>query len=490
MSQLTGRMIGPYRVGRLIGEGGMSVVYEAVDTRSSQRIALKLLRLEHNQDPVKIERFWRGAQSAIELQHPHIVPVYDANLADGFYYIAMKLMEGGSVEELLGSGSLPPEQAARILSQIAMALDYAHSRQVFHRDIKPSNMLLSHDQGTAYLADFGVARVTGQETVTTFGTLIGTPEYMSPEQVQGHKIDGRTDIYSLGVTAYQLLTGQLPFQGEPTAVLYQHVHAEPPSVRRLNRAVSPETARAVQKAMAKDPDDRYGQATAFADALQHSLVRKPTRLSVWVALGVTALLVMLLAFVALSDDSSIITITPIADVVATEEPETAATQSGGVTVEATSTLSNIEPTSTTVAISESTSQEATATAIPVEPEPTVPPASPVPATAIPNTRSETIVILQPSDGVVIPLNEPRQTFSWQMGRPLDANERFEIRMADSEGIEQPLITFRETTVTDDFLQRLDPGQYRWQVVVIQTDQDGSWVADVAESAWFEMEWGR
>ena len=225
-----------YTVLRPLGRGGMAVVYLAVQQSLGREVALKILSPTPTQDDSAGERFLREARLAASLHHPHIVPIHDFGVHDGYAYIAMEYESGGTVAPLAGE-RLEPGAALRVVREIAGALDYAHGRGVVHRDIKPENILRRSD-GAAMLSDFGIARLIQVESaLTTEGTSIGTPHYMSPEQLRGDKVDGRSDLYSLGVVLWQLLTGELPYTGsDGWAIGTQHLGADIP---RLPPALAP-----------------------------------------------------------------------------------------------------------------------------------------------------------------------------------------------------------------------------------------------------------
>ncbi len=259
-----------YRVERELGRGGMAVVFLAEDLKHHRRVAIKVL------DPelaavLGPERFLREIEIAARLQHPHILPLLDSGAADGLLYYVMPFVEGESLRErLVRERQLPVNEALRLTTEIAHALDFAHRQGLVHRDIKPENILLSG--GQAVVADFGIARAiraAGGAKLTETGTSLGTPTYMSPEQVLGSDdLDGRSDLYGLGCLLYEMLAGQPPFTG-PTAesVVHQHLAAEPPLVTAVRPTVPESVARAVTRALAKAPADRFTTASEFVDAL-------------------------------------------------------------------------------------------------------------------------------------------------------------------------------------------------------------------------------
>ena len=217
MDDLIGKSFGAYKVLDRIGEGGMAVVYRAYQESLGRYAAIKVLRSELAHDSEFVTRFRREAQAVAQLNHPNILQVYDAGVANGVYYIAMGFVDGGSLKDLIEQGPLDPQYAASVGAQLADALNYAHKLGIVHRDVKPSNVLMTRD-GRPMLTDFGIAKALYESAaLTRTGTSIGTPEYMAPEQIQGQPVDGRTDIYALGIVLYEMATGWAPFSA-PTPV--------------------------------------------------------------------------------------------------------------------------------------------------------------------------------------------------------------------------------------------------------------------------------
>ena len=272
--------IGPYKIHAELGSGGTSIVHQATDTRNGQEIALKILKPYVAHDPSFLRRFVEEGRNAQRLDHPSIVKILDADEADQFHYIAMELISGGTLLEALKKRArlMPLEEALEVLQQIATGLDYAHELEILHRDIKLSNILLTED-GRALISDFGSAkRMTADATlVTQIGFSIGTPTFMSPEQAKGvSRIDQRSDIYSLGVVAYTLLTGKLPFQAEnPLALLHKIVYESPPLPQSINPLLAPGLDHALQRVLRKEPDARYETASLFVDALTSGQFKMP-----------------------------------------------------------------------------------------------------------------------------------------------------------------------------------------------------------------------
>lgn len=255
-----------YEVKRLLGRGGMGAVYLARETALDRLVAVKVLPPEASDDQSR-ERFKREARTAAKLNHPNIVPLYSFGETDGMMYFVMGFVQGESLaEQMVRQGKLPEKEARRILAEVADALQYAHSQQVVHRDIKPDNILIDDATGKPMLTDFGIAKAqVGGSTLTAIGSIVGTPHYMSPEQASGERdIDGRSDIYSLGVVAFWMLAGELPFDGESLQdIIVQHVTKEAPALRDVAGETSEHVARAVGRCLAKDPEDRWRDAAEF-----------------------------------------------------------------------------------------------------------------------------------------------------------------------------------------------------------------------------------
>jgi serine/threonine protein kinase len=273
MDNLAGKQLGQYEVIQEFARGGMATVYTARQTSMDRQVAIKVLPPQFTHDPQFIKRFEREVALIAALEHPHILPVYDYGEADGMAYIVMRLMTGGTLQDATKNDLLPLDRISTMLSQVASAMDYAHSRGVIHRDLKPSNILLD-SQGNAYVADFGIAHLTfDSQSLTGTGMAIGTPAYMSPEQAQGQNIDARTDIYAMGIILYELLTGKIPFQGDtPMALILKHMSEPLPSPRASRPDLPAAIEQVVIRATAKKPDDRYDSMTALNQAFTAALI--------------------------------------------------------------------------------------------------------------------------------------------------------------------------------------------------------------------------
>ncbi|HKV84518.1 MAG TPA: serine/threonine-protein kinase [Ktedonobacterales bacterium] len=259
---------GRYELREHLATGGMAVVFRGWDFRLRRPVAIKVLRDLEDADELVIERFRREARAAASLQHPHIVEVYDFFEEDGCYYLVMELVDGPNLKEhLVKTGPLDPDSALRIAAQVCAALDAAHECGFIHRDIKPQNILLA-PTGEAKLADFGIVHIPRETAFTTGGVVLGTADYISPEQAQGLELRPTTDIYSLGVVLYEMLAGALPFTGAtPMSVAVQHATASVPPLCRANPAIPRHVERLVQRALRKNPEQRYPSARAMGAAL-------------------------------------------------------------------------------------------------------------------------------------------------------------------------------------------------------------------------------
>jgi serine/threonine protein kinase/Tol biopolymer transport system component len=274
-----GTALGPYQIERLLGRGGMGVVYLALDPRLERRVALKVLAPELTTDMAFRERFVREARMAAAADHPNIIPIYEAGEADGVYYLAMRYVDGTDLETVLDQQHvLSPQQAVGVLGQVAAALDAAHERGLVHRDVKPGNVMLASGRGAeswghVYLTDFGLTkRTAGQTRLTATGAFIGTIAYVAPEQVQGQDVDGRTDQYSLACMTYECLTGEEPFRrSTDVASLMAHLSDPPPSASEKGQGIPAAVDPVIARGMAKAAADRYADCSEFVAAVADAL---------------------------------------------------------------------------------------------------------------------------------------------------------------------------------------------------------------------------
>ena len=268
MQILTDKAWGRFQIGEERGRGGMAVVYKADDHVLQRTVALKVLLpvLASNQEFT--QRFRREAITAANLRHPNIVVIYDVGAHEDYQYIVMEYLEGPTLQqEIQQKGAMPLTRVMPILAQLTDALDYAHQQGLVHRDIKPANVIIGA-QDHVTLTDFGLVKAAGSSKITGEGVAIGTLKYMSPEQAVGKELDYRSDIYSLGVVVYEMLTGEAPFSGNtPYQTLHELIYEPPPPLSRFNPQVDSEVDQVIFKALAKEPDKRFGKASEFAQAL-------------------------------------------------------------------------------------------------------------------------------------------------------------------------------------------------------------------------------
>src|ERR671935_374039 len=251
---------GRYKILRKLGAGGMANVYLAEDQELGRRVAIKILNERHANDDQFVERFRREAQNAAALAHPNIVSIYDRGEAEGTYYIAMEYLEGRTLKELIVTrGPTPIPVAIDYTRQMLGALGFAHKNGIVHRDIKPNNVIVS-PEGRLKVTDFGIAR-SGASQMTEVGSIIGTAQYLSPEQARGSPVDQRSDVYSVGIVLYEMLTGCVPFTGDtPLEIAMKHLSEVPVPPSEVRDDVPDDLDLVVLRALAKDPDDRYQTA--------------------------------------------------------------------------------------------------------------------------------------------------------------------------------------------------------------------------------------
>ena len=267
--ELIGKTVNGYEIVSQVGQGGMATVFLARQRSMNRNVALKFLPGVFVNDDTYLQRFEREVKIVSQLEHRNIVPVYDYGEFDGQPYIAMRYMPAGSVEELLAEGRIPLPRVLSIVEQVAAALDYAHQQGILHRDLKPSNILLD-DGGGVFITDFGIARILseGSNNITTQG-VVGTPSYMSPEQAQAEPMDGRSDVYSLGVMLFELVSGRRPFESDtPYSIAVMHVTMPPPSPREFKPTVSIALEAVILRALRKKAVERFGSAGQLAQALR------------------------------------------------------------------------------------------------------------------------------------------------------------------------------------------------------------------------------
>ncbi|HKH16276.1 MAG TPA: PASTA domain-containing protein [Solirubrobacteraceae bacterium] len=262
---------GRYRIIRRLGSGGMADVYCAEDTQLGREVALKVLYRRYAEDSEFVERFRREASAAAGLQHPNVVQVFDRGEWDGTYYIAMEFLHGRNLKQVVREhGALEPALAADLVAQILKAARFAHRRGVVHRDIKPHNVIVD-DEGRAKVTDFGIARA-GASEMTETGAIMGTAQYLSPEQAQGHPVDARADLYSIGIVLYELLAGAPPFDADsPVTIALKQISEEPVPPGQVNPAVPPALDAVVMRALRKQPGERFQDADAFIAALESAM---------------------------------------------------------------------------------------------------------------------------------------------------------------------------------------------------------------------------
>ena len=274
MASLTGKTLGKYQITERLGRGGMAEVYKAYHPQLERYAAVKVLHGFLAEGADFQARFQREAKAIAALRHPNIVQIYDIDSDDDNYFMVMEFVDGGTLKDRLiqSSGPLGIKEMAHIFREVASALDYAHRHGVLHRDIKPANVLLS-ESGRVVLTDFGIARIVSETQFTVTGTLVGTPAYMSPEQGKGMSIASPSDIYSLGIILYEMVTGKVPFDADtPLAVIHKHINEPLPSPRTVREDIPRVLEAVIVKALAKEPEDRYQTAAEMVDAAENAFL--------------------------------------------------------------------------------------------------------------------------------------------------------------------------------------------------------------------------
>jgi len=278
MTELIGHQLGQYSITAQIGKGGMATVYQATQASMKRTVAIKILPRNLARDEMFLERFYREVEIVASLQHPHILPVHDFGEYDGMPYIVMAYMNGGTLADLISQGPIDPRDTIRIVQEMADALDYAHSKGVIHRDFKPNNVLLD-DKRNTYLTDFGLARISDSSSHLTGTGFLGTPSYMAPEQAEPGGLTPAADVYALGVTIFQMLTGRIPYDAPtPLGMIMAHVTQPIPDIHRIRPGLPEEAQDVIDRSMAKTVESRFSTPGALANALAYALQTATTEL--------------------------------------------------------------------------------------------------------------------------------------------------------------------------------------------------------------------
>ncbi len=316
---MIGKTLGNYQIVEELGRGGMAIVYRAYQPSLNRDVAMKVLPPQLSFDQEFVERFQREAKAAAKLRHPNIVVIHDVGHEDGTYYIVMEYLQGRTLKQVIEQeGKLQPQRAARIVEQVAAALDYAHQQGFVHRDVKPANIFVGPDDHVT-LTDFGIAKAASEtQQLTRTGMLVGTPEYMSPEQAAGGRVDYRTDLYALGVVLYQMLAGRVPYRGTtPHATLHAVIYEPPPPPRQINPNLQPGLESVILQAVAKRPEQRFQRGADLTAALKAATAGRArpvavppqpeTRIAparrrsplIWIVAGLAVVLIAMVAVLAL-----------------------------------------------------------------------------------------------------------------------------------------------------------------------------------------------
>ncbi|MCC6499122.1 MAG: serine/threonine protein kinase [Anaerolineales bacterium] len=273
-----GQMLGPYRIISQIGQGGMATVYKAYQPSMDRNVAIKVLPRQLAESPEFAARFQQEARIIARLEHPHILPVFDFGESDGVTYFVMRYLEAGTLKTKMEAGPLSLNEIDRLFTQLADALNYAHGHGIIHRDLKPANALID-ESGNLFLTDFGIAKLleSASPRLTQTDAIMGTPAYISPEQAKAEKVNQRSDIYSLGIILYEMVTGSVPFVADtPLAVILKHISDPLPPPSIVKKDIPQPIERVILKALAKEPDDRYATAAEFLSAWKRALEETET----------------------------------------------------------------------------------------------------------------------------------------------------------------------------------------------------------------------
>src|SRR5688572_9899396 len=274
-----GQMLGNYRIINQVGQGGMATVYKAYQPSMDRHVAVKVLPSQLAESKEFVARFQQEARTIARLEHPHILPVFDYGESDGVAYFVMRYLESGTLKEKMEAGRpLPLDEIDRLFTQLTDALSYAHSHGVIHRDLKPANALVDAN-GNLFLTDFGIAKLleSASPRLTQTDAIMGTPAYISPEQAQAQPVDQRSDIYSLGIILYEMVTGRVPFAADtPLAIILKHISDPLPLPSLIKSDIPASIEQVILKALAKDPKDRFATAAEFLSAWKHALEEKET----------------------------------------------------------------------------------------------------------------------------------------------------------------------------------------------------------------------